>query len=228
MTETKDLSRWTPRPRPQRKAMEGRYARLEPLDVAKHGDQLFEASNTVDAERLWQYAADGPYRDRASFQPWLEKAAAADDPLMFVVIDKATGRVEGRQTYLRIAPEHGVIEIGYILWGPAIGRTRVATEAFYLFAAHAFDDLGYRRYEWKCDNANVPSKNAAERFGYTFEGIFRQHMVYKGRNRDTAWYSIIDSEWPGIRRAFQDWLAPENFASDGRQKTRLAARAAGK
>jgi RimJ/RimL family protein N-acetyltransferase len=223
MSETKDLSRWAPRPRPQRKPMEGRYARLEPLDVKKHGDQLFECSNTTDAERLWQYTADGPYRTRESFEPWLQKAAASDDPLMFVVIDKATGKVEGRQTYLRITPDHGVIEIGYILWGPKIGRTRVATEAFYLFIAHAFDDLGYRRYEWKCDNANVPSKNAAERFGYTFEGIFRQHMIYKGRNRDTAWYSILDGEWPKIRRAFEDWLAPENFDSEGRQKTKLNA-----
>jgi len=224
MTETKDLSRWTPRQRPQRNPMAGRYARLEPLDVAKHGDQLFEACNTTDADRLWRYSADGPYPTRESFEPWLQKAAASDDPLMFVVIDKATGRVEGHQTYLRITPDHGVIEIGYILWGPRIGRTRVATEAFYLFAAHVFDDLGYRRYEWKCDNANTPSKEAALRFGYSFEGIFRQHMVRKGQNRDTAWFSMLDSEWPRIRRAFQDWLAPENFASDGQQKTKLAAR----
>ncbi len=220
---TTDLSRWTARPRPQRKPMEGRYARLEPLDVAKHGDQLYEASSKVDAERLWFYSGDGPYPTRESFQPWLEKAQASDDPLMFVIIDKATGRVEGRQTFMRITPEHGVIEIGYIMYGPAIARTRVATEAFYLFAAHAFDDLGYRRYEWKCDDANVPSKNAALRFGYTFEGIFRQHMVYKGRNRDTAWFSMLDSEWPGIRRAFQDWLAPENFDAQGKQKISLSA-----
>jgi RimJ/RimL family protein N-acetyltransferase len=223
---TTDLSNWTARPRPQRRVHEGRYVRLEPLDVARHGGQLFEASNTIDAERLWQYAADGPYRDRASFEPWLQKAAASEDPLMFAIIDRATGRVEGRQTFLRIVPEHGVIEIGYILYGPKIARTRVATEAFYLFAAHAFDDLGYRRFEWKCDNANEPSKIAALRFGFTFEGIFRQHMIYKGRNRNTAWFSMLDGEWPARKRAFQDWLAPENFDSDGRQKSRLNARAA--
>lgn len=155
---------------------------------------------------------------------WIERVAKSDDPLFFTVVDHATGRAVGRQALMRITPEHGVIEIGYILWGPKIARTRVATEAFYLFAKHALDDLGYRRYEWKCDNANTPSKEAAARFGYTFEGIFRQHMVRNGRNRDTAWFSIIDSEWPGIRRAFQDWLAPENFDSEGRQKTKLNAR----
>lgn len=224
MTETKDLSRWTPRPLPKREPMEGLYARLEPLDVKKHGDDLFTAANTLDADRLWRYSVGGPYPTRESFEPWLQAAVKPDDPLMFAVIDKATGKVEGHQTYLRITPEHGVIEIGYILWGPKIARTRVATEAFYLFAKHALDDLGYRRYEWKCDNANTPSKEAAARFGYTFEGIFRQHMVRNGRNRDTAWFSIIDSEWPGIRRAFQDWLAPENFDSEGRQKTKLNAR----
>jgi RimJ/RimL family protein N-acetyltransferase len=224
MSETMNLARWVPRPLPRREPMQGRYARLEPLDPARHGDQLFEASNNSEAERLWRYSTDGPYPTRESFEPWLQRMAASDDPLMFAVIDRRSGRVEGRQSYLRIAPEHGVIEIGHILWGPAIGRTRVASEAFYLFAEHAFDRLGYRRFEWKCDDANVPSKQAAARFGFTFEGIFRQHMVYKGRNRDTAWYSILDREWPRIRRAFQDWLAPENFDSEGRQKTRLAAR----
>ncbi len=223
---TKDLSRWTPRPRPPRQIHEGRYGRLEPLNAARHGDQLYQASSQQDAERLWHYSSDGPYPDRPSFEAWLKKNEASVDPLMFVVIDRATGRVEGRQTFMRIAPEHGVIEIGYIMYGPAIARTRVATEAFFLFARHAFDDLGYRRFEWKCDNANEPSKIAALRFGFTFEGLFRQHMVYKGRNRDTAWYSMLDCEWPRIRRAFEDWLAPDNFASDGRQKTKLNARGA--
>jgi RimJ/RimL family protein N-acetyltransferase len=220
---TSDLSRWTARPRPPRKNHEGRYTRLEPLDAVKHGDELFAASSGPKGEPLWTYLGDGPFKDRASFQPWLEKTSASEDPLFFAIIDRATGRVEGRQTLMRIDPGNGVIEIGNIFYGPNIARTRVATEAFYLFAAHIFEDLGYRRFEWKCNNENVPSKNAAARFGFTFEGIFRQHMVVKAKNRDTAWYSMLDHEWPACKRAFQDWLAPENFASDGRQKTKLGA-----
>ncbi len=223
MTSRIDLARWTPRPRPPRKIHEGRYARLEPLDARKHGDELYEASSGPEAERFWRYSAEGPYPDRASFEPWLKANEASADPLMFAIIDRATGRVGGRQTFLRIDPQHGVIEIGYILFGTAIARTRVATEAIYLFAKHVFDELGYRRFEWKCDNANDASKIAAERFGFTFEGVFRQHMVRRGANRDTAWYSMLDSEWPSRKAAFEAWLAPGNFDNDGRQKKSLAA-----
>jgi RimJ/RimL family protein N-acetyltransferase len=217
------LAGWTPRARPSRKTLEGRYARLEPLDAKKHGDELHLASSGPEAERYWRYSAEGPYPDRASFEPWLKASEASADPLMFAIIDRATGRVGGRQTFLRIVPDHGVIEVGYILFGTDIARTRVATEAIYLFARHVFDDLGYRRFEWKCDNANEASKVAAERFGFTFEGIFRQHMIRKSANRDTAWFSMLDGEWPQRKAAFEAWLAPDNFDNDGRQKKRLAA-----
>ena len=173
-----------------------------------------------DNER-YRYLLDAP-RDRASYDAWLARAAGSEDPFVFAVIDKATGRAEGRQSLMRITPEHGVIEIGAILWGSRIARTRIATEAFFLHARYVFDDLGYRRYEWKCNNGNAPSKRAAERFGYTFEGLFRQHMVANGENRDSAWYSIIDAEWPRLREAYERWLEPSNFDASGRQKRTFA------
>ncbi|MDX1555825.1 MAG: GNAT family protein, partial [Xanthomonadales bacterium] len=145
-----------------------------------------------------------------------------DDPLFFAVVDRATGRCEGRQALMNIKPEHGTIELGSIFWGPAIARSRVATEAAFLHLHYAFDTLGYRRFEWKCNNQNAASKRAAERFGFTFEGVFRQHLVIKDANRDTAWYSIIDSEWSRIRAAFEAWLAPENFDAEGQQLARLS------
>jgi RimJ/RimL family protein N-acetyltransferase len=199
--------------------IEGRHARLEPLDPARHGDDLFAASMAPGADERHRYLFEAPMA-RAPFQRWLEEKSALDDPLFFAVIDKATGRAEGRQTFMRIDPAHGVIEIGSILWGPAIAGTRVATEAQYLFADHAFG-LGYRRYEWKCHDANAPSKLAALRFGFTYEGLFRQHMVAKGANRDTAWFSIIDSEWPALKARYAAWLDPANFDAAGRQKRRL-------
>lgn len=217
-----DLSGWTPRPRPGRRVIEGRWARLEPGDPARHGDALFAASMAPGAEERHRFLFEAPM-ERAAFQAWLEARVTPDDPLFFVVIDKATGRAEGRQCLMRIDPAHGVIEIGSILWGPAIARSRVATEALYLFAAHAFDDLGYRRFEWKCNDLNEPSKRAAQRFGFTYEGLFRQHMVLKGQSRDTAWFSIIDGEWPALKAEYQRWLDPTNFEADGRQKTRLEA-----
>jgi RimJ/RimL family protein N-acetyltransferase len=161
--------------------------------------------------------------DRATFQDWLVQKAVSEDPLFFAVIDRATGRVEGRQTFMRIDTAHGVIEIGSILWGPAIARSRVATEALYLFAKHAFDDLGYRRFEWKCHNGNEPSKRAALRFGFTYEGLFRQHMVAKGANRDTAWFAMIDADWPLIRAVYERWLDADNFDEAGQQRRSLAS-----
>ena len=216
-----DLENWQPRPRPERKVMEGRYVRLEPLDAEKHGEGLYAASCVADADARFAWLPDYPPQSRAAFQPWLEKAAASPDPLFFAVIDKQSGKVAGRQTLMRIDAANGVIEIGNIYWGPLVSRKPAATEAQYLFAAYAFDELGYRRYEWKCNNANAPSKRAAERFGFSFEGIFRQHLVVKGENRDTAWYSIIDKEWPALKQAYRAWLDPANFDAEGRQKKRL-------
>ncbi len=216
-----DLSGWTPRNRPARAPLEGRHVRLEPLDAARHGDGLFAASATADAGDRFRYLAEPAPDDRPAFEAWLEKAAASEDPLHFAVIDKASGRIAGRQSFMRIDAANGVIEIGNILWNDPVARRPAATEALYLFARHAFDTLGYRRFEWKCNDRNEPSKRAALRFGFAFEGVFRQHMVVKGENRDTAWFAMIDGDWPVIRGAFEAWLAPENFDADGRQKRRL-------
>ncbi|MBX9451712.1 MAG: GNAT family N-acetyltransferase [Mesorhizobium sp.] len=216
-----DLSQWTPRQRPERKPMEGRYVRLEPLDAARHGDGLFEASSTPDKDSRFRWLYDHAPQDRADFQPWLDKAAASEDPLYFAVIDKASGRIAGRQSFMRIDTANGVIEIGNILWNGLVARKPAATEALYLFARHAFDDLGYRRFEWKCNAENEPSRSAALRFGFSFEGVFRQHLIVKGRNRDTAWFAMIDKEWPTIGRALEEWLDSENFDSEGQQKRRL-------
>lgn len=218
----RDLRDWTPRDKPRRLALEGRYTRLEPLDPGCHGDDLFAASMAEGAEERFRWLFEPPM-DRAAFDAWLARSAATDDPLFFAVIDKATDRAEGRQALMRIDATHGVIEIGSILWGPAIARGRVATEAQYLFMAHAFDTLGYRRYEWKCNDDNAPSKQAALRFGFQYEGLFRRHMVVKGLNRDTAWFAIIDSEWPALKARYLRWLDPGNFDSQGRQLRRLQA-----
>ena len=218
-----DLQTWQPCPRPARIPLEGRYCRLEPLDPAKHGDDLFAASMAPGVEERFRYLFDVP-QDRASYAEWLDRSARSEDPLFFAVVDTASGKAEGRQTLMRITPEHGVIEIGNVLWGPAISRTRVATEALYLHAKYIFEDLGYRRFEWKCNSQNAPSMRAAERFGFIYEGVFRQHMVVKGNNRDTAWFSMLDTEWPRLKDAFERWLAPTNFDSAGKQQSKLEAR----
>ena len=217
-----DLKDWQPRPRPSRISLEGRYCTLEPLDPARHGDALFEASMAPGVEERFRYLYDSP-QDRAGFGEWLARSAASEDPFFFAVIDAATGRAEGRQALMRITPEHGVIEVGNILWGPRIARTRVATEALFLHARHVFEDLGYRRFEWKCNDLNEPSKRAAKRFGFTFEGVFRQHTVAKGANRDTAWFAMLDHEWPALRAAYERWLDPANFDATGLQKRELAS-----
>jgi RimJ/RimL family protein N-acetyltransferase len=217
-----DLARWTPRPRPERRVHEGRFVRLEPLDPARHGDDLHAASIAPGAEERFRWLFETPPESRAAFQPWLERVAASEDPLYFAVVDRATGRAVGRLTFMRVDTAHGVIETGSILFGPDLARTPGATEAIYLQARHAFDDLGYRRFEWKCNALNAPSRRAADRFGFAFEGIFRQHMVVKGESRDTAWFAMIDAEWPTRRTAFERWLDPANFDSDGRQRESLA------
>lgn len=216
-----DLKEWTPRPLPAREPLEGRYVRLEPIDAVKHGDGLYEASTVADADARFRYLFEYPPEERAALNIWLEKAEASKDPLFFAVIDKASGKVAGRQALMRIDPVHGSIEIGNIYWGPLISRKPAATEAQFLFMQYAFDALGYRRYEWKCNNANEPSKRAAEQFGFQFEGIFRQHYIQKGQNRNSAWYSIIDSEWPALKAAYQAWLSPDNFDRDGVQIKKL-------
>jgi RimJ/RimL family protein N-acetyltransferase len=216
-----ELRDWKPRPRPARVTLEGRYCTLEPLDPVKHGDELFAASMAPGAEERFRYLFEAP-QDRAGFEGWLTNISQSSDPLCFAVVDAATGRCEGRQSLMRVIPEHGVIEVGSILWGPAIARTRVATEALFLHARYIFETLDYRRFEWKCNSRNQPSRRAAERFGFTYEGTFRQHMVQKGENRDSTWFAMLDCEWPAIRSAFERWLAPENFDGSGQQKMKLA------
>lgn len=216
-----DLSHWTPRPKPRADAMEGRYVRLEKLDPARHADGLFDASAQPDGDQRFRWLPNLPPTDRAEFRRWVEQVAASEDPIFFAVIDKATGKVAGRQTFMRMDPANGVAEIGHIYWGPLVSRKPAATEALYLFARHLFDDLGYRRFEWKCDNENTPSKRAALRFGFRHEGVFHQHLIIKGKNRDTAWFAMLDKDWPKLRPAYETWLAPENFHADGAQKAPL-------
>lgn len=211
-----------PAPRPERVTLAGQYCRLEPLDPQRHRDALYAASTPPDAARRFRYLFEEPPASVADFDQWLTRAAASEDPLVFAVIDLSTGRAEGRQTLMRITPEHRAIEIGSIYWGPAIARTRVTTEANWLFARYVFD-LGYRRYEWKCDALNAPSRRAALRFGFTFEGLFRRAVIVKGRSRDTAWYSMIDEEWPALDAAYRTWLRPDNFDAHGEQRSQLGA-----
>jgi len=212
-----------PAKRPERATLSGRAVTLVPLDAERHAGALFEAANGGDKDRVWTYLFDGPYADAAAFKANIAAKAQSADPLFFVVLDNASGRAVGYQTLMRIDAANRVIEVGNVLYAPAMQRTIGATEAQYLFARYVFDDLGYRRYEWKCNDLNAPSKRAALRLGFAFEGVFRQHMIVKGRNRDTAWFSMLDSEWPSRRAAFERWLAPENFDAAGRQKIALAS-----
>lgn len=211
---------WKPARPVSRVALEGRLVRLEPLDVERHGDDLHAAQ--ASAPEIWMYLPDGPFEDEADFRDWLITRAASLDPLFYAIVDRASGRALGMASYLRITPEHGVIEVGYIWYSPELQRTAAATETMYLMARHVFEDLGYRRYEWKCNELNEPSRRAALRLGFTYEGVFRQHMVVKDHNRNTAWYSMLDSEWPAAKAAFEAWLRPENFDAQGRQLHGLA------
>ncbi len=208
-----------PAKRPRPAVIEGTAVKIAPLDAAAHVKDLYEPTHRAGAsDELWRYLWDGPFASEVEMRAALERKAATEDPLFFAILDARSGRALGYASYMRIEPAHRVIEIGGILFGPELQRTRGATEAMYLMARHVFEDLGYRRYEWKCDALNGPSRRAAERLGFTFEGIFRQHMIVKGRNRDTAWFSMLDSEWPSRKAAFERWLAPENFDDHGLQR----------
>ena len=212
----------TPAPRPQRVTLTGRFVTFAPL-ASTHATSLFELSGGPANAGLWTYLFNGPFDDPQAFAADVEAKAKAEDPLYFAVIDNKTGRAIGYQSLMRIDPIHHVVEVGGILYTPALQGTAGSTEAQYLFAKYVFDTLGYRRYEWKCDSLNGPSRAAAERYGFRFEGLFRQAVIYKGRNRDTAWFSIIDEEWPAVRTAFEAWLDPGNFDEAGLQRRSLAA-----
>jgi len=207
---------------PEARRLEGRLVVAEPLDLEQHTDPLFQASHeTAAARQIWNYLPDGPFEDSAGFKAWLGAMTANPDRCVFAFRDKSNGRAGGMATYLDIRPAHGAIEVGYIWFAPALQRTPQATEALFLMLRHAFDDLKYRRMQWRCNALNEKSRTAALRLGFTYEGIFHQHMVVKGHNRDTAWYSILDSEWPRIRANFEAWLAPANFDEQGQQVTSL-------
>jgi RimJ/RimL family protein N-acetyltransferase len=193
---------------------------LEPLDAELHAADLWDG--VQDDDEVWAYLADGPYTSEADLRRALEEKQAATQAVFFALMTEANGRSEGYASYMRIDPENGAMEVGNILMAPSLQRTTAATEAMYLMARHIFEDLGYRRYEWKCNANNEPSRRAALRYGFTFEGIFRQHMIVKGENRDTAWFSMLDSEWPVHKAAFEAWLDPANFDAQGKQRRSLA------
>ncbi len=216
------LDGWTARPFPGDEPMTGRYCRVEPLDPDRHDRDLFEAFHADREDRIWTYLPYGPFHDSESLSAWLEQICRGNDPKFHAVIESGTGKAAGITSYLNIKPSTGVIEVGHINYSPALQRRPAGTEAMFLMMNRVFSELGYRRYEWKCDALNARSRRAALRLGFRFEGVFRHATIYKGRNRDTAWFSIIDSEWPAVERAFSQWLAPANFDLLGRQKLALA------
>lgn len=209
--------------RPERATLRGRLATIVPLDPAAHEEALYQGTHGPDREKLWLYMSAEPFADRASFRAYLDKLAASDDPLSFTILDNTSGRAAGHASYLRMAPEHRVIEVGNIFYTTSLARSAAATDAMYLMAKHIFEDLNYRRYEWKCNALNEPSRRAALRLGFSFEGIFRQHMIQRGRNRDTAWFAMLDHEWPARKARFEAWLRRENFDEGGRQRAPLSA-----
>ena len=219
-----------PRPRPERVPLDGERVRVEPLDPGRHGSDLFRLGHdgSAEAERSWEYLPYGPFASEREHRAWLEAQAAGEDPLFFTIVDRLDDRAVGVATLLSIVPAHGSIEIGHIWLSPRLQRTPAGTEGLVLLLRYCLDDLGYRRMEWKCNAANEPSRRAALRLGFRFEGIFYNHLVFKGRNRDTAWFSILDEEWPRLREAYATWLAGDNFDPDGAQRrslSRLVARA---
>lgn len=217
----RDLSQFKGCPAPAPVTLEGRFVTIVPFDRAAHQDALWEALGSTSVNDLLKYFPNDPFPNAQAFSDWIEGMAKSLFWVTLVFIEKGTDDVVGMATYMRPDPKNGVVEVGSVAHGVKMKRSPMATEAHYLMARHVFDDLGYRRYEWKCHNENEPSKVTAIRYGFTFEGVFRQHMISKGANRDTAWFSMIDSEWPLIAKAFEAWLAPENFGPDGLQKRKL-------
>jgi len=217
------LPNWTARPYPDPIALDGRFIRLQKLDPARHADELFAAHESDPEGRNWTYLFSDKPRTREAFREWVAKSASTEDPLFYAVVDKHSGQAVGVESLMRIDRANGVIEVGHINFSPKLQRTPGATEAVFLLMKRAFDDLRYRRFEWKCDSLNAPSRRAALRLGFQFEGIFRQHMIYKGRTRDTAWFAIVDGDWPAIKAAFEAWLQPGNFDAQGQQRCTLAA-----
>lgn len=210
---------WTAPPLPDGATMEGRYVRLERLDADAHAARMFKAFDGHDW--VWDYMPVGPFASSAQFHRWMREATSSPDFVFYAIFDKESGVYGGFASYLRMKPAAGSIEVGFIAMAPLLQRTRAATEAMFLMMQWAFE-AGYRRYEWKCDALNAPSRRAAQRLGLTYEGIFRQATVVKGRNRDTAWFAAIDKEWPALNEAFTFWLAPSNFDAEGRQVERLS------
>jgi len=217
------LPRWTARPRPPRTAMAGRFCVVEPADPASHAADLHAAYLPDEEGRNWTYLPYGPFDRFEDYRAWLERACLGDDPLVHAIIERRSGRAFGVASLMRIDPAAGVIEVGGINYTPALQRTPAATEAMYLMMHRVFDELGYRRYEWKCDSLNASSRAAALRLGFRYEGTFRQATVYKGRNRDTFWFSLLDSEWPALKTAFERWLDPSNFDPAGQQRQSLSS-----
>lgn len=216
-----DVENWKPANAPDQTPMQGKYCRIEPLETG-HADDLFAAFSDGNNGGLWTYMPVGPFETSEDFQNWLIPACTSIDPFFYALIERATGKAIGIASYLRITPQFGVTEVGNIAFSPRLQKTPIATEVMFLMMQNAFNTLGNRRYEWKCDALNAPSRRAAERFGFTYDGLFKQALVYKGRNRDTAWYSVLDQDWPAVEQGFKDWLDPENFTANGDQKQRLA------
>jgi len=211
-----------PGSQPDMRPLHGRWVWLEPVSAAKHGKALHESFTGNDPDgHVWTYLAYGPWESLEVFTEWLKGREASRDPWFYAFIRRDTGKACGMGSFMRCDAANGVIEIGHIWMSPALQRTREATEAIFLMIRHCFDDLGIRRLEWKCDALNAPSRRAADRFGFTFEGIFRQHFIVKGRNRDTAWYAMLNKDWQRVRQGFEDWLKPANFDPNGRQKAKL-------
>ncbi len=219
---------WRPAARPARTELGGTHVVLRPLDADRDAESLYAQSHPPASDPgMWTYLPYGPYRDPGDLRDALRSFQASEDPLFFTLLPRPADQPAGVASYLRMTPEHGVIEIGHIWFGASLRRTTAATEAIYVLASHAFDDLGYRRLEWKCDSLNEASRRAAERFGFRFEGVFRNHMVVKGHNRDTAWFAITDDEWPAVRASFRAWLDPANLDEDRRQRHGLGEMIAG-
>jgi len=210
---------------PARFPLIGQSVIVEPLDPDRHGHDLYQAACGPDGDGsgdMWTYLTSGPFADEASFRVWLAPQGETDDPLVFALVDQAGGMARGMASYMRVVPHWATCEVGAIWFAPSLKRSRAASEAMYLMARHVFEDLNYRRYEWKCDSLNQASRRAALRFGFLYEGLFRQHVVYKGRNRDTTWFAMTDQDWPRVKAAFEAWLADDNFDGEGRQLRGLA------